>query len=903
MAISSTSRKAGPFTGNGTTTEFSFDFKVFDPTDVAVIRACALGVETKLVVGNDYAIALNEDQNEAPGGVVTLTAPLSAGCTLVLLSEVPMLQPVDITNQGGFYPDLLNDGLDRGVVQVQQLAEGLGRAIKLPVTADADDLTLPTPRGNQVLAWGPDGRSLLNLDPAELISVVTYGNTKADKFDGNGTTTSFTLSASPGSVNNLMVSIDGVVQVPGTDYTWGGGTILSFAVAPPAGTKVFVRYQEALDEGTDVSSKADRTAANLDPVVDALPFAAKLEEYRRPFDKPLMDFVTDINAADWKPYFDAAVDWAAANAPNGVRFVLPRNVRAGGIPLSYVKPILSDSVFFVGKGRAIWTGSFTASQDRCDIRQLASGSNPTFTWGNNAFNASVPGGFIQRGGGLIGLNIRGWEATSWVAVTKGVINPQFKDLWMWVPFKVIKIENGYDPELQRITFEAYRDTGIEINGTGVGTNPSDPREGRGDRGFAIDVLGSGEGTDSAPIAPNPGFAIRGYWGTFDCDRVRIVKGGGVNQSIFVGDRRNSDPKQRPCFITFNDTQVDYVRQRCIDIDDAFDVWFNGALYLNGSVDEQIRVGQNAYGVHFDKPRGYGSQKRMATIAGTNVTINGGDFRAWNQDGVSTEAAIYIEQTATGVAIEGVKFGYPLGSDTSANRLAVYAPPEATGTLSITGCAFFGLAAIPVDSGNMLLNAAGNVANYGFARLPVGASKVFSGVTKYRAGTHAFYGYGDSALVASQCAYFLNSYYDGSSFRRGETGPASFLKNESDGLGVYQVGSGASGSSFIPTRVARFSEGGSFKVESRQGVGMDPLPGNSLLATGGDISVGGAAPALEFNLYFDGGWKYIGNGPGAALKVVLDGSTPKLQLLTAPNNTGGAGAAAPVTAVGYLTATP
>lgn len=257
MAISSTSRKAGPFIGNGSATEFSFDFKVFDPTDVAVIRACALGVETKLVVGNDYAIALNEDQNEAPGGVVALTAPLSAGCTLVLLSDVPMLQPVDITNQGGFYPDLLNDGLDRSVVQVQQLAEGLGRAIKLPVTADADDLTLPTPRGNQVLAWGPDGRSLLNLDPADLISVVTYGNTKADKFDGNGTTTSFTLSASPGSVNNLMVSIDGVVQVPDIDYTWGGGTVLSFAVAPPSGTKIFVRYQEALEEGPDVSGKAN----------------------------------------------------------------------------------------------------------------------------------------------------------------------------------------------------------------------------------------------------------------------------------------------------------------------------------------------------------------------------------------------------------------------------------------------------------------------------------------------------------------------------------------------------------------------------------------------------------------------------------------------------------------------
>jgi hypothetical protein len=61
-------------------------------------------------------------------------------------------------------------------------------------------------------------------------------------------------------------------------------------------------------------------------------------------------------------------------------------------------------------------------------------------------------------------------------------------------------------------------------------------------------------------------------------------------------------------------------------------------------------------------------------------------------------------------------------------------------------------------------------------------------------------------------------------------------------------------------------------------------------------------ALCFNLHFDSSaWKYLADGPGAAIKVVLDGSTSKLQLLTAPNNTGGAGAAATVSVVGYLTA--
>lgn len=255
MAISSTVRKAGPFIGNGTSTEFSFDFKVFEPDDVAVIRACPLGVEARLVVG-DYVIALNEDQNEVPGGVVTLAAPLATGCTLVLLSDVPMLQPVDVTNQGGFYPELLNDGLDRSTIQVQQVLERLGRAITLPATAEGFDLALPLPAPGQLIGWS-DGR-LANYAAADLGGVIAYGAARVDKFDGDGTQTSFTLSASPGSQNNLRISIDGVVQVPGDDFTWTGGTTLSFVSAPPAGTRIVVQYQEAL---ADITGAVEAGAA------------------------------------------------------------------------------------------------------------------------------------------------------------------------------------------------------------------------------------------------------------------------------------------------------------------------------------------------------------------------------------------------------------------------------------------------------------------------------------------------------------------------------------------------------------------------------------------------------------------------------------------------------------------
>lgn len=62
-------------------------------------------------------------------------------------------------------------------------------------------------------------------------------NATVDTMTGDGSTTTLALSESPGSVNNVMVFIDGVNQKPTTDYTLSGSTI-TFIVAPPNGTSV-----------------------------------------------------------------------------------------------------------------------------------------------------------------------------------------------------------------------------------------------------------------------------------------------------------------------------------------------------------------------------------------------------------------------------------------------------------------------------------------------------------------------------------------------------------------------------------------------------------------------------------------------------------------------------------------
>jgi hypothetical protein len=136
MTINTEIRKAGPFEGDDVSTRFPFAFKVFDPADVFAVRGHG-NEETVLSYGADFTATLSPDQENAPGGEVTLSAPLSEGDTLVLTSDQPNLQPLALTNQGGFFPAVINDAFDRVVILIQQLREGVSRAVKTPISSES----------------------------------------------------------------------------------------------------------------------------------------------------------------------------------------------------------------------------------------------------------------------------------------------------------------------------------------------------------------------------------------------------------------------------------------------------------------------------------------------------------------------------------------------------------------------------------------------------------------------------------------------------------------------------------------------------------------------------------------------------------------------------------------------
>ena len=63
----------------------------------------------------------------------------------------------------------------------------------------------------------------------------TSGNTY------NGSNTTFSLGTQVGAAAQLLVSHDGVIQLPGTDYTLAsGGTQITFSTAPASGASIFI---------------------------------------------------------------------------------------------------------------------------------------------------------------------------------------------------------------------------------------------------------------------------------------------------------------------------------------------------------------------------------------------------------------------------------------------------------------------------------------------------------------------------------------------------------------------------------------------------------------------------------------------------------------------------------------
>jgi len=191
MAINTTTRQTTAFTSGN---NFAFAFKVYEVGDVKVIQIqTSNGAETVLTITTNYTVTLNDDQNANPGGTVTLVSSgsaqnLASGYNIVITSKVSPLQLTEITNQGGFFPEVINDVLDKAVILDQQQQSILDKTIRFPLTQTVGGLEITenaATRANKTLVF--DGSGDLSVSATVDGRDVSADGTKLDGIESNAT--------------------------------------------------------------------------------------------------------------------------------------------------------------------------------------------------------------------------------------------------------------------------------------------------------------------------------------------------------------------------------------------------------------------------------------------------------------------------------------------------------------------------------------------------------------------------------------------------------------------------------------------------------------------------------------------------------------------------------------------
>jgi len=158
MTISSTTVK-NSYSGDGSTTTFSYTFKIFAESDLQVIIRSSTGTETTKTITTHYTIT---GVGASGGGSVIFTAGNipSATDTVVLRRNVPQTQSIDYIANDPFPAESHEEGLDRSMMVAQQIQEELGRAIKLSKTntiTSTEFTTSAATRANKIFAFDSTG--------------------------------------------------------------------------------------------------------------------------------------------------------------------------------------------------------------------------------------------------------------------------------------------------------------------------------------------------------------------------------------------------------------------------------------------------------------------------------------------------------------------------------------------------------------------------------------------------------------------------------------------------------------------------------------------------------------------------------------------------------------------------
>lgn len=241
------------YLGNGATLTFSFPFIGVAAADLIVTVTNDLGVST--VLGStQYTLVINPAATGTLwgiGGSVTYPigtspTPLAVGYSIAITRAVPYTQTISVANQGSFYPQAVEQALDKLELQIQQLVTDYAYTLKTPVTDYVPPNTLPSAslRANGYLAFDSTGQPVITTAPSGSGSGITGVTTRRVATTGTATINVLTTDSFAGvSIYQSSTPVTSI-QLPTTVGPYpifdGGGNAGTYpiTVLPPAGKTI-----------------------------------------------------------------------------------------------------------------------------------------------------------------------------------------------------------------------------------------------------------------------------------------------------------------------------------------------------------------------------------------------------------------------------------------------------------------------------------------------------------------------------------------------------------------------------------------------------------------------------------------------------------------------------------------
>lgn len=450
------------YNGNGNATEFAYQFKILDRTDIKVLLTDADGKEKLLT--KDYYVDVEKSVVRYPGYAVGAEVPeserppvLPTGWKLTIYREVPVTQETDLPDQYPF--NQVEDIGDKLTMIAQQLTDVTGRSLKIGVSTSADiDTTIPWENGKS-FRISDDGKTLeLSEDPAKVLPLVqgVYAQAQAQAQIASASATaaaksenSAAASASEAGNSAQSASVSAASAAESAELTSGYKQEALTAKADAAASATNAKASEANAEASNEAAQSAASNAN--------------------------NFATSASssASEAKSYRDAANNYAA-NAKNyseNVNVFLP-SVSASGVLSWTNKAGLANPASVNIKGAKGDTGT-AASIKIGSVTTGAAGSNASVTNSGTASNVvlnfTLPRGKDGKDGGITvdaelsdtSTNpIQNKAVNTAINTVKNNMTQGFQTVTASIPTQVSTLENDAGYLTQHQSLAGYAKTSV-----------------------------------------------------------------------------------------------------------------------------------------------------------------------------------------------------------------------------------------------------------------------------------------------------------------------------------------------------------------------------------------------------------------------------------------------------------